>query len=96
MYLCDSSHFMNTQQAEKTAAGVAGNAMPQVAEAKGLPRAQREHVQASSGDVVKTQVGKLRRQFPEVFVEGTIDFDKLRTTLGSAAAIKARGTGATS
>jgi adenine-specific DNA-methyltransferase len=44
-----------------------------------------EHVGASSGDVLEAQVAKLRELFPEVFVEGKIDFDKLKITLGGAA-----------
>ena len=44
-----------------------------------------EHVASTSGDVLETQRAKLRGLFPEVFVEGKIDFDKLRTTLGAAA-----------
>jgi adenine-specific DNA-methyltransferase len=48
-------------------------------------RAKIEHVAATSGDVLEAQVAKLRSLFPEVFVEGKIDFDKLRITLGAAA-----------
>ncbi len=44
-----------------------------------------DHVALTSGDVLETQRAKLRGLFPEVFVEGKIDFDKLRTTLGGAA-----------
>src|SRR5437899_2394601 len=46
---------------------------------------KREHVTATSGDVLEAQLAKLRGAFPEVFVEGKIDFDKLRATLGAAA-----------
>jgi adenine-specific DNA-methyltransferase len=46
---------------------------------------KREHVAATSGDILEVQTAKLRSLFPEVFVEGKIDFDKLRTTLGDAA-----------
>lgn len=46
---------------------------------------RREHVAATSGDIVETQIAKLREAFPEVFVEGKIDLDKLRITLGAAA-----------
>ena len=48
-------------------------------------RAGIEHVATVSGDVLEEQVAKLRGLFPEVFVEGKIDFDKLRTTLGTLA-----------
>lgn len=46
---------------------------------------KREHVASTSGDVLETQVARLREVFPEVFVEGKIDWDKLRITLGAAA-----------
>ena len=45
----------------------------------------REHVAATSGDVLETQKAKLRELFPEVVVEGKIDWEKLRVTLGAAA-----------
>jgi adenine-specific DNA-methyltransferase len=61
-----------------------GQAVAQNAEAKGLPRAEREHVSAASGDIVEVQIERLRKQFPEVFIEGKIDFERLRATLGSA------------
>jgi adenine-specific DNA-methyltransferase len=48
-------------------------------------RPKIEHVGASSGDVLEAQIARLRDVFPEVFVEGKIDFDKLRVTLGGAA-----------
>ena len=48
-------------------------------------RPKIEHVGASSGDVLEAQIARLRDLFPEVFVEGKIDFDKLRLTLGCAA-----------
>jgi adenine-specific DNA-methyltransferase len=48
-------------------------------------RPKIEHVGASSGDVLEAQIARLRDLFPEVFVEGKIDFDKLRLTLGGAA-----------
>jgi adenine-specific DNA-methyltransferase len=48
-------------------------------------RAKIGHVAATSGDVLEAQIAKLRSLFPEVFVEGKIDFDKLRITLGDAA-----------
>src|SRR5437588_5228082 len=44
----------------------------------------RDKITGASGDVLESQIAKLRGLFPEVFVEGKIDFDKLRTTLGSA------------
>ena len=46
---------------------------------------KRERVALTSGDVSEGQVARLRDLFPEVIVEGKIDFDKLRTTLGAAA-----------
>jgi adenine-specific DNA-methyltransferase len=46
---------------------------------------QRDHVGSTSGDILETQVARLREVFPEVFVKGKIDFDKLKTTLGAAA-----------
>jgi adenine-specific DNA-methyltransferase len=46
---------------------------------------KRERVAVTSGDVSEGQVAKLRELFPEVFVEGKIDFDKLKVTLGAAA-----------
>jgi adenine-specific DNA-methyltransferase len=48
-------------------------------------RPKIEHVEATSGDVLEAQVAGLRQLFPEVFVEGKIDFDKLKITLGGAA-----------
>lgn len=76
---------MSKQEREKTVAGVGTDEVArQSAEENGLTRARREHVAASSGDVVEAQVEKLRRLFPEAFVEGKIDFDRLRATLGTA------------
>jgi len=49
------------------------------------PKVKREHVASTSGDVLEAQVARLREVFPEVFVEGTIDWEKLRITLGAAA-----------
>jgi adenine-specific DNA-methyltransferase len=46
---------------------------------------KREHVALTSGDVSEGQVARLRELFPDVFVEGKIDFDKLKITLGAAA-----------
>jgi adenine-specific DNA-methyltransferase len=46
---------------------------------------QREHVAATSGDVLETQIARLREVFPEAVVEGKIDWEKLRITLGAAA-----------
>src|SRR5688572_13927433 len=45
----------------------------------------REHVAATSGDVLEAQISKLRSLFPEAVVEGRVNFDKLRATLGGAA-----------
>ena len=47
-------------------------------------KVKREKVADTSGDVLETQIAKLRVLFPEVFVEGKIDFDKLKATLGGA------------
>src|SRR5580658_1050371 len=44
-----------------------------------------ERVPGTSGDILEAQIDKLRALFPEVFVEGKIDFDKLRATLGASA-----------
>jgi adenine-specific DNA-methyltransferase len=46
---------------------------------------EREHVAATSGDLLEAQIAHLREVFPEVMVEGKIDFEKLRITLGAAA-----------
>jgi len=48
-------------------------------------KVKREKVADTSGDVLEAQVAKLRSIFPEVIVEGKIDFDKLRATLGGGA-----------
>jgi len=48
-------------------------------------KVQREHVAATSGDVLEAQIARLREVFPEVVVEGKIDWEKLRITLGAAA-----------
>lgn len=44
-----------------------------------------EHVATSSGDVLESQIARLREVFPDVVVEGRIDWEKLRITLGAAA-----------
>ena len=55
-------------------------------EVGGQPTATtRERIASTSGDFCEAQVAKLRQLFPEVFIEGRIDFDKLKTTLGAAA-----------
>jgi hypothetical protein len=76
---------MSTEQKEKTAAAGAETDKPQALPHKGLPKAEREHVAAASGDILDAQITKLKVLFPEIFVEGKIDFDKLKATLGSAA-----------
>jgi adenine-specific DNA-methyltransferase len=76
---------MNSQNEEKRVPVVAAEAMPQVQTTSGQVKFVSEHVTAASGDIVETQIAKLRNLFPEVFVEGKIDFDKLRATLGAAA-----------
>lgn len=49
------------------------------------PKVAREHVASTSGDGLEAQVARLREVFPDVFVEGKIDWEKLRITLGAAA-----------
>jgi hypothetical protein len=49
------------------------------------PKVKREKVATASGEVLKAQIAKLRGVFPEAFVEGKRDFDKLKATLGGAA-----------
>jgi len=44
-----------------------------------------ERVATATGDVLETQIAMIRYLFPEAIVEGKVDFDKLRTTLGAAA-----------
>jgi hypothetical protein len=61
-HLCDNSHFMSTQSGEKTAAGASRDAMPQVAEARGIQRTQREHVATSSGDVVEAMIVRTKNR----------------------------------
>src|SRR5579883_2733064 len=46
---------------------------------------KREKIAGTSGDVLEAQIAKLRSLFPEAVVEGKIDFDKLKATLGGAA-----------
>jgi hypothetical protein len=41
-------------------------------------RVKREKVIGTSGDVLEAQIAKLRGLFPEVVVDGRIDFDKLK------------------
>jgi adenine-specific DNA-methyltransferase len=53
--------------------------------AESTEKVQREHVAATSGDLLETQIARLREVFPEVVVEGKIDWEKLRITLGAAA-----------
>jgi adenine-specific DNA-methyltransferase len=48
-------------------------------------KAKRERVASTSGDICESQVARLRQLFPEVFVEGKIDFDRLKVILGAAA-----------
>jgi hypothetical protein len=76
---------MSTQQGNKPQPVVTQEGVGQFEGMSGLPRAQREHVAGTSADIVEVQVEKLRHVFPKVFVEGKIDFDRLRLTLGAAA-----------
>jgi adenine-specific DNA-methyltransferase len=46
---------------------------------------KQEPVANDSGDALEEQIAGLRKLFPGVFVEGKIDFDKLRAALGGAA-----------
>jgi hypothetical protein len=50
-------------------------------------KVEREHVATTSGDVLEVQLAKLRTLFPEAVVEGHVDFDKLKATLGGVAAV---------
>jgi adenine-specific DNA-methyltransferase len=75
---------MKTNHEDERASNVARGAMPQV-DAPGGPTMQREHVATASGDIIEAEISNLRCVFPEVFVEGKIDFDKLRAMLGTAA-----------
>jgi hypothetical protein len=76
---------MGTKREDKPESLLVGQAEPQDDAANGLARAQRERVPGTSGDIVEVQIEKLRRVFPEVFVEGKIDFERLRAMLGAAA-----------
>src|SRR5579859_2088545 len=49
------------------------------------PKSMVERVATATGDVLETQIAMIRYLFPEAIVEGKVDFDKLRTTLGAAA-----------
>jgi adenine-specific DNA-methyltransferase len=51
------------------------------------PQRTKERVAATAGDVRAERIGQLRKLFPEVFVEGKIDCDKLRAALGAAAGL---------
>ena len=64
--------------------GIMGNHATEESE-KQPASARRERVVSTSGDVCEAQVAKLRQLFPEVFVEGKIDFDRLKVILGAAA-----------
>lgn len=48
-------------------------------------KTKKERVPLTSGDVPESQMTRLRSLFPEVIVEGKIDFDRLRATLGHSA-----------
>ena len=50
----------------------------------GTAKTEREKVTPVSGDVLSEQIAKLRELFPEVVIDGKIDFDRLRSTLGEA------------
>jgi adenine-specific DNA-methyltransferase len=45
----------------------------------------REKVAATSGNVLETQIAKLRTLFPEAVSEGVVDFEKLKASLGGFA-----------
>src|ERR1035437_497843 len=53
--------------------GIAGRARPGI-----------DHVATESPDLAAERIAWLSRVFPEVVVEGKVDFDKLRSTLGDA------------
>jgi hypothetical protein len=55
--------------------------MSQAEPTSGREKIQREHVAAASGDIVEAQIASLQCIFPEAFIEGKIDFDRLRATL---------------
>src|SRR5438552_383247 len=46
------------------------------------PKVPIEAVEKTSGHVTAEQLAQLKRLFPEVFSEGKVDFDKLRSALG--------------
>jgi adenine-specific DNA-methyltransferase len=74
---------MSSPQEEKRASSLATDGAPQVESTSGKPQSARDHVAPASGDVVEAQVGALKILFPEAFVEGKIDFDKLRLAIGA-------------
>lgn len=74
---------MSSQQEQKRASSVATDGAPQVEPTGGQPQLARDHVAPASGDVVEAQIGALKISFPEAFVEGKIDFDKLRAAIGT-------------
>jgi adenine-specific DNA-methyltransferase len=76
---------MDSRKEVKSAPGITAEASAQLEATSALAKFAREHVATASGDIVDSQLGKLQRLFPEVFVEGKVDFDKLRATLGAAA-----------
>lgn len=83
--ICDNSHLMSTQQQNKPQSVETHEGVGQAEGTSALPPVQTKHVEGTSADTVEVQVEKLRSLFPEVFVEGKIDFDRLRVTLGAAA-----------
>ena len=76
---------MNPEREDKRVSNTSGGVVPQVEAGSKRQSLEREHVATGGADIVEGQVGKLRTLFPEVFVEGKIDLDKLRATLGAAA-----------
>jgi adenine-specific DNA-methyltransferase len=74
---------MSKQQEDKPS--VAEESSPHTEAGDGQKRTARDHVAKSSGDIVEVQIDKLRSLFPETVVEGKIDFDRLRATLGASA-----------
>lgn len=76
---------MNSERENKRAANAAGAGVPRAEATGGRERLRQEHVAETSGDLIEVQTTNLQYIFPEVFVEGKIDFDKLRSTLGAAA-----------
>ncbi|MFX4301628.1 hypothetical protein ACOJUR_05030 [Alicyclobacillus tolerans] len=44
----------------------------------------------TSKDILAEKIARIREEFPEVFTEGKIDFDRLKMALGEFVALKPR------